>query len=362
MSITSQDTTEYNRQLVNLFLDAKQQAEQVRDKSWFMPTDIVQVINPTGEPGQIIDLSDMETYYNFKNRTELEGTQFKLCVTRPNNLKPSLIRWQYTDPVDNTPKFMTIYDHPIIRGSWNLPKSERPKQTEIQAVLDLLDQGKFELNGQVIDIIPGSLENTEAEIVLGNMYKDIFQTGDASLADIMDQGENFFRRQTEVPKIPAGFYNLAFVKNNGQHTLVSFSNLVETLNIYEDPFDYTQEYINDNNEIYTHQDGIKIGKYIQSSWKYVDGKVLDQSNQEIDKSRYRLVQDKNGNVENILQRIDYVKRYKYTKAELVNGEHQLINYTLYKIAPIQDIRRALDKKVAIRMSLIRMHTIRFLQY
>lgn len=344
MNITSQDTTEYNRQLVNLFLDAKQQAEQVRDKSWFMPTDIVQVINPTGEPGQIIDLSDMETYYNFKNRTELEGTQFKLCVTRPNNLKPSLIRWQYVDPVDNTPKFMTIYDHPIIRGSWNLPKSERPKQTEIQAVLDLLDQGKFELNGQVIDIIPGSLENTEAEIVLGNMYKDIFQTGDASLADIMDQGENFFRRQTEVPKIPAGFYNLAFVKNNGQHTLVSFSNLVETLNIYEDPFDYTQEYINDNNEIYTHQDGIKIGKYIQSSWKYVDGKVLDQSNQEIDKSRYRLVQDKNGNVENILQRIDYVKRYKYTKAELVNGEHQLINYTLYKIAPIQDIRRALDKK------------------
>lgn len=344
MNITSQDTTEYNRQLVNLFLDAKQQAEQVRDKSWFMPTDIVQVINPTGELGQIIDLSDMETYYNFKNRTELEGTQFKLCVTRPNNLKPSLIRWQYVDPVDNTPKFMTIYDHPIIRGSWNLPKSERPKQTEIQAVLDLLDQGKFELNGQVIDIIPGSLENTEAEIVLGNMYKDIFQTGDASLADIMDQGENFFRRQTEVPKIPAGFYNLAFVKNNGQHTLVSFSNLVETLNIYEDPFDYTQEYINDNNEIYTHQDGIKIGKYIQSSWKYVDGKVLDQSNQEIDKSRYRLVQDKNGNVENILQRIDYVKRYKYTKAELVNGEHQLINYTLYKIAPIQDIRRALDKK------------------
>lgn len=344
LGITSQDTTEYNRQLVNMFLASKQEAEQVRDKSWFMPTDIVQVINPTGEPGQIIDLSDMETYYNFKNRTELEGTQFKLCVTKPNNLKPSLIRWQYVDPVDNTPKFMTIYDHPIIRGSWNLPKSERPKQTEIQAVLDLLDQGKFELNGQVIDIIPGSLENTEAEIVLGNMYKDIFQTGDASLADIMDQGENFFRRQTEVPKIPAGFYNLAFVKNNGQHTLVSFSNLIETLNIYEDPFNYTQEYINDNNEIYTHQDGIKIGKYIQSSWKYSDGKVLDQNNQEIDKSRYRLIQDENGNVENVLQRIDYVKRYKYTKSELVNGEQQLINYTLYKIAPVQDIRNALDKK------------------
>lgn len=343
-NITSQDTTEYNRQLVNMFLASKQEAEQVRDKSWFMPTDIVQVITPTGELGQTIDLSDMETYYNFKNRQELEGTQFKLCVTKPNNLKPSLLRWQYVDPVDGITKYMTIYDHPIIRGSWNLPKSERPKQTQIQEVLDLLDKGKFELNGQILDIVPGSLENTEAEIVLGNMYKDIFQTGDATLADIIDQGENFFRRQTEVPKIPAGFYNLAFVKNNGQHTLVSFSNLLETLNVYEDPFDYTQEYINDNNEIYTHQDGIKIGKYIQSSWKYTDGKVLDQNNEEIDKSRYRLIQDKNGNVENVLQRIDYLKRYKYTKSELVNGENQLINYTLYKIAPIQDIKRALDKK------------------
>lgn len=479
-NITSQDTTEYNRQLVNMFLASKQEAEQVRDKSWFMPTDIVQVITPTGELGQTIDLSDMETYYNFKNRQELEGTQFKLCVTKPNNLKPSLLRWQYrntleslrvikseeydkkwrndpsksnkaftlslqedpdrkfevvkdiednywsihfktikdTETFETAPKlteeqkqrlfeaaalqipngdylstwgeltkggvsginrfknygfievskrqvkdrngndieipifqkqrdiakYMTIYDHPIIRGSWNLPKSERPKQTQIQEVLDLLDKEKFELNGQILDIVPGSLENTEAEIVLGNMYKDIFQTGDATLADIMDQGENFFRRQTEVPKIPAGFYNLAFVKNNGQHTLVSFSNLLETLNVYEDPFDYTQEYINDNNEIYTHQDGIKIGKYVQSSWKYIDGKVLDQNNEEIDKQRYRLIQDKNGNVENVLQRIDYLKRYKYTKSELVNGENQLINYTLYKIAPIQDIKRALDKK------------------
>lgn len=343
-NITSQDTTEYNRQLVNMFLASKQEAEQVRDKSWFMPTDIVQVITPTGELGQTIDLSDMETYYNFKNRQELEGTQFKLCVTKPNNLKPSLLRWQYVDPVDGITKYMTIYDHPVIRGSWNLPKSERPKQTQIQEVLDLLDKGKFELNGQILDIVPGSLENTEAEIVLGNMYKDIFQTGDATLADIMDQGENFFRRQTEVPKIPAGFYNLAFVKNNGQHTLVSFSNLLETLNVYEDSFDYTQEYINDNNEIYTHQDGIKIGKYVQSSWKYIDGKVLDQNNEEVDKQRYRLIQDKNGNVENVLQRIDYLKRYKYTKSELVNGENQLINYTLYKIAPIQDIKKALDKK------------------
>lgn len=498
MNIISQDTTEYNRQLVNMFLANKQVQEQTRDKSWFMPTDIVDTIRKDGAVSTHV-LDNMDDYYKFKNgiydiedeydvvissksnkftislkedlsqsfvvekepdsekwnihfktggrdsqiqrRTPWVGAQeeqkirlfnaalqalpdgailrlspttqeqinskiggltkgsvsgyqsiisneqrrsgvnlevasepytvqyfdkfgnlvstqvseyrklsnistsiHKLNITRPNNLKPSLIRWQYIDPLDGSTKYMTIYDHPVIRGSWNLPESERPKQTDIQAVLDLLDKGQFELNGQILDIVPGSLENTEAEIVLGNMYKDIFQTGDASLADIMDQGENFFKRQTVIPKIPTGFYNLAFVKNNGQHTLVSFSNILETLNVYEDPFDYTQEYINDNNEIYSHQNGIKIGKYIQSSWKYVDGKVLDQNNEEIEKSRYRLIQDANGNVENVLQRIDYVKRYKYTKSELVNGENQLITYTLYKIAPVQDIRRALDKK------------------
>lgn len=342
-SITTQDVTEYNKQLVDMFLSNKQAQEQIRDKSWFMPTDIVQVITPTGQLGETIDLSDMEDYYNFKNRKELEGTQFQLCLTKSTNLKPSFIRWQYTDSADGLVKYMTIYDHPVVRGSWNLPKSERPKQADIQKVLDLLDKGKFELNGQLLDIIPGTLENTEAELVMGNMYKDIFQTGDNSIADIMDQGEDFFRKKTVVPKIPAGFYNLAFVKNNGQHTLVSFSNIQETLNIYEDPFDYTKEYINDDNEIYTHSDGIKIGKYIESSWKYLDGKVLDQDNNQIDNSKYRLVQDKEGNVEKILQRLDYVKRYKYTKAELVNGENQLVNYTLYRIAPLQDIKRALEK-------------------
>ena len=255
-----------------------------------------------------------------------------------NNIEISIFQKQ-----KELTKYMTIYDHPIIKGSWNLSKSERPKQADIQKVLDLLDKGKFELNGQLIDIIPGTLENTEAELVMGNMYKDIFQTGDNSIADIMDQGEDFFRKKTVVPKIPAGFYNLAFVKNNGQHTLISFSNIQETLNIYEDPFDYTKEYINDDNEIYTHSDGIKIGKYIESSWKYLDGKVLDQDNNQIDNSKYRLVQDKEGNVEKILQRLDYVKRYKYTKAELVNGENQLVNYTLYRIAPLQDIKRALEK-------------------
>jgi hypothetical protein len=65
----------------------------------------------------------------YKKISNTSKHTYKLNITKPNNLKPSLLRWQYVDPTDGITKYMTIYDHPIIRGSWNLPKSERPKQT-----------------------------------------------------------------------------------------------------------------------------------------------------------------------------------------------------------------------------------------
>ena len=49
-----------------MFLASKQEAEQVRDKSWFMPTDIVNIIK---NDGTVIshDLSDMADFFKFKN-------------------------------------------------------------------------------------------------------------------------------------------------------------------------------------------------------------------------------------------------------------------------------------------------------
>ena len=61
LGITSQVTIEQNRQLVNMFLASKQEADQVKDKSWFMPTDIVNIIK---NDGTVIshDLSDMADF------------------------------------------------------------------------------------------------------------------------------------------------------------------------------------------------------------------------------------------------------------------------------------------------------------
>jgi hypothetical protein len=111
---------------------------------------------------------------------------------------------------------MTIFDHYLIRRSWNDP-SKKPTQAEIQQVLDNLEKGIFQLEeGQTpIEIIKGSLENTEAELVLGNMYEDQFDTKNHSLAYILNQGEEYFKKNIEKPEIPLGFHHLSLVKEDG---------------------------------------------------------------------------------------------------------------------------------------------------
>jgi hypothetical protein len=57
---------------------------------------------------------------------------------------------------------------------------------------------------------------------MGNMYASLFDVKNNSLADILEQKEKFFRKKTEVVDIPKGFYDMAFVKDNGNHTLITF--------------------------------------------------------------------------------------------------------------------------------------------
>lgn len=353
--IISDDIVNYDKKLVETYLLNKQMQEPTRDKSWFMPTDIVQPITPTGDLGEPIDLSDMQSYYDFKNREELEGTTFKLCITKPNNLKPSFIRWQYdidittgkqateeTLPENVERRYMNIYDHPIIKNSWNKDKSKRPKQAEIQKVLDLLHQGQFVLNGETFNIVEGTLENTEAELVMGNMYKDLYGTGNNSLADILDKGTNFFKESDPVIQIPKGFYNMAFVKSNGKHVLISLGGIKETVNVYEDEF--TNTYIDPNTyEIYTEKGGVKIGKYVESTYEPRDGKVFN-GNLEVSENEYYLIQNDKGDVQKVLKKVEYLKRFKYNKTAIVNGQSQMQEYTIYQVAKVEDIKNSLNKK------------------
>lgn len=246
-------------------------------------------------------------------------------------------------------KYMTIYDHPIIRNSWNKPKNERPKQSEIQEVLDLLHKDKLILNGQEINIVEGSLENTEAQLVLGNMYSKVFDTKGLSLADILEMGPEFFKDQAldEIEQLPKGFYHLALLKSNGKHTLISLDNVLET-GMYQhsdqstiltkSPIDTKDEEVK-NNEIYDKK-GIKIGKYIPSTWQYRDGKVYD-GDTEIEQDRYKLIFEPNSErVQEVLERINYIYKYQQQNSIIVGDKTQTFSYDLYKIGSLYDIARS----------------------
>lgn len=369
LSVNFQDVTNANNYLVSLYLEELQKEEVQRTKEWFLPTDIVLVQEPN-KPAYSLDLSKMEDFYKFKDRKFEEGTIFKLDVTKPNNLKPSLVRWQYQvdkvtgEPVTSTTlpenietRYMTLYDHYIVKSFWNKPKNQRPTQMQIQEVLDQLEKGKFTLvkGGPEIDIIPGTLENTEAELVLGNMYKEQFNIKNHSLAYVLNQGENYFKQNIEVPQIPAGFYHMAMIKTNGEHVLISIDKVVqEGTSAYqdrlsllvEDPFSDIYEQPDSKNkniiEIYNKKGGIKIGRYvITNRFKSEDGKtVIDSNGNVVDKSKYKLVLNKNGGVEKIYERIDYITRYKYMASTKIGGEDQFVPYTFYKITNLNEIARS----------------------
>jgi hypothetical protein len=76
-------------------------------------------------------------------------------------------------------------------------------------------------------------------------------------------------------------------KSNGKHVLISLGGIKETVNVYEDEF--TNTYIDPNTyEIYTEKGGVKIGKYVESTYEARNGKVFN-GNLEVPENEYYLV-------------------------------------------------------------------------
>ena len=65
--IDTQDITSYNHQLIQRYLNRKQQEVEIRpDKSWFMPSDNVNIIDSEGKV-HTVELNSMDDYYKFKD-------------------------------------------------------------------------------------------------------------------------------------------------------------------------------------------------------------------------------------------------------------------------------------------------------
>lgn len=359
------DAHEANVKMLNIYLKQLQAKEPARSLEYFMPSDIVAVFNADGTAVKdkngndlIININDLKTYYNFKKGIAPDGTiimhdmVLKKCTTAPNNLRPSIIRWQYTG-ADGTDHWMNIFDTPAIKNSW---ENRGPNyRAEVQATLNDVynaSEGNFnaisELNKNaewLTGMKADTLENTDAELIMSNLYKDTFGVPDGkSLDQILDEGEDFFRRQTENLQAPKNnIYDYAFLRENGKHTLITIGNVTEdSQTVIEVPFtNITTEGHNAEGfaDIYAVERGkksFKIGRWINDgSVEYRDGKFI-KDNQELDQSMYRV---KDGIVQ---RKVNFVTRYNIKTKSTVRGVDFFKNNIMYKVATLDEIKEALQ--------------------
>lgn len=341
--LTITDTVTFNKALVDRYLDRLQaEAPIFTDRTYFQPEDVVRIITPTGDVEQTIVLDSMEKYYAFKDRIDLPGTTYQVDIKTPRNLKPSLIRWQYIN-AEGQKVYMNIFDHPVIKNAFAMKGNlDADYRKQVQDILHNLHDDFFTMDGVRYELVPNSLENTEAELVMSNIYKDIFGVEGESLQEIMEQGEQFFVDQIEhklhapVNKI----YDIALLKDNGKHTLIKFGPVISTDYCVENEFKDIS--VNEKDEIYCMKQNrplFKIGKYVDLSGEeaedlYLDnGRIMSKSGKAIDENLYRI----KGNI--IQKRIDFVRRYKLTTKAVnrkTNQEYYTTN-TMYQIIRKDDL-------------------------
>lgn len=355
--IASADVALSNQHYIKTYLEKQQELVRKEtgplDRAWFMPTDIVDVIGPDGTLIESVNLDSLDVYYKFKDGKNAlgiaypEGCTYQICVTKPHNLRPSLIRWKYKG-ADNQEHYMNIFDHPVLRQAYEAGGAKTAEyRQKIQDVLHHLHEGYFiDAEGNKRDVIEGTLENEEAELVMSNLYKETFGVENESLSEILAQGESYFINKIANYHTPVShIYDMAFLKDNGKHTLITIGNVTMDDTVTVSPFANTMT--NEKDEIVLMKDGrelLEVGKWADidanadNAVVYNDQlqRFVSNSDEEIDQSMYRI---KDGKVQ---KRYDYVTRYNVvSKRKSKNGDIVYQTNTLYKIADVSVFRDAL---------------------
>lgn len=361
-----EDIQEYNKSLVQAYLSRIQRIEWEKATpsiEEFMPTDIVDVLSDDGRYITTIDLNDIGTYYAFKGYSEedpdgnnaevtrrglignisgidisnIKNFVFSINVTRPRNLAPVRIKWKYIDANGNT-HTTNIFDTTPIRYSF-LRKNDSTYKVNrrlIQQTFDELEKAfsnpdRETWNG--FKVVPGSLENLPAELVLSNMYATKFNTKGRSLDEIISTGPDFFKTRT-IKTIDSDNYDLVFTTNNGQHTYISFrplksddSNALKPKNV---GWKYTKT-ITENGIEYvynTTQDGqllFKVGQNI------IREDVAKVGNDFIYKDTNEIIENPNFRVNYKGQIVEYKEFVSNWKVIEPGQKGKLISYNLYVI-------------------------------
>lgn len=405
--IEVQDIAKYNSTLVTNYLNKLQNnPELVKPKSWFMPTDVVNIITESGNTSTIA-LDTMDDYYKFKlgitdievakdvtidvdfpkNKYVIKDNKGNTCtltknggkwqvdnealsaiaalikgevllpdgtvvtseplvdkityvenVTKPRNLRPSTIRWQDAE----TDEWFNIFDSNVIKNAY---LTGTTNQKGVQDELDNIYNGAYtKADGTNGTIKEGSLDNQAAELIMSNIYKDKFDIGSESLSEVLEQGEDYFKRKFNQVSTPMNHdYDLAFIKDTGACTLVTFSAVKPNEFKQLNEFNPEQLYTNQDGEIHLMRGGqpiLKVGKWINvDNATYKDGNFYVNDKVQ-DKNKFRLL-DANDPT-SIQKRIDFVTRYKYIDKKVNrDGDVSYQEDVMYAMAPINDFMEAL---------------------
>lgn len=388
--LDSQDNTNISMNFIDKYL-AKKQAEApvYNDDTWFMPSDIVNILGENGESLRTIDLDSLPKYYKFKQGldalelaagvkidvdyesgvatvngkeyaisdnlrneimadlgiVELPAYKYQVNVTKPHNLRPSLIRWQYKGE-DGNVYYRNIFDTDVIRNSYiNRSSLGEDYRTKIQDILHKLHEGKDDQNRQIIE---GSLENTAAELVMSNIYQDKFEIEGESLHDILNKGEDYFRQKTgKQLRIPSNrLYDIAFLSDSGNSTLISLHHIKasedENRSVYENDFNSQELMTNEKDEIMLmkgNRELFEVGRWTSAKdVVYRDGKFY-RGTVELDPKDYRL-KDAN-DITSVQRKIMYVRRFNTIDTVERKGRSRIEKNTLYEIADIKFFMEAM---------------------
>ena len=323
-----------------------------------------------------VSLDDINTYYDFK-RTDANGNYYLnnfiaeyanirdantikewhvyKDVTRPRNLAPSQISWDY-DSGNGVIRHMNIYDHPMVRQNFTDKKlTLQQRQQNTQQLYDNLANGHFELGNKYYTVL--NLQNKAAELMVSQMYKTKFGIkNNDSLDLIRQQGEAYF--DINVPELAASdSYDLVYTKANGNHDYISFKPLKQDLES-ENPLMYRKRrwrYIKDvkiegvegviNPKVYCKvyaldENGVRmfqVGRRI-----FVDDVTWDDKERCFKKNGKKLEHQgryKRVNVdqqEKVVEYVEFISKYSVNE----NGKR----YTLYYINK-KNIQRTMDMRL-----------------
>lgn len=297
----------------------------------------VRIDNPSIEDKSII----------FEKRTSISYSEYKYQnnIIRPHNLRPSLIRWQYA--FGDSVRYMNIFDSPVIKNAYINPKAKDAKhRTLVQDELHrIVEEYKFTApDGNYLDIIPDTLENSAAELVMSNLYKETFGIGDEDVQEIIDQGEDYFFNKTKKVEAPQHLlYDIAFLKESGNHTLISLSNVHPSSTVQLDNFKDSELQTSADGSIHLVKGNKKIcrvGQWVNVSGVHRDGEVFkDKNGNVLEPSNYYRY---NESTKTFQKRIDIVTRYKVTQISKSKiGQIYYNNTTLYNIAHTDVVQNTL---------------------